>query len=1842
MKKILPIAFILISHASVLAQLYFAPRVNYTLPVSSTFVNIINGDLNKDGIQDLVVANFSGASVSVFLGLGPGTFGSPQNYTTGNGTGGIAVFDPNNDGNPDIAVTNFNSNSISVLLGNGTGTFSPHQTYGTGSGPQSPILGDYNEDGKIDIAVANYTGNTVSILLGDGAGAFTPTSSFPTGSNPQVMTADLNNDTHLDLVVQNIGGGNISVRLGTGLGTFGAAVNYTTGSEPRNCVIRDFNSDSILDVVIGNTVSNTVSILTGTGSGTLNAAVNFTTTSPSTIITNDYNADGKLDLAVANAGNNTVSIYTGNGAGTFSLYQFTTVGSNPAYMRLIILDLNNDGLFDIVTTNDGANLFGVLLGNVPTGGAGTSLKFNGSNQEAQLGTWFNHQDFTVSMWVKPGTTQVANASIIDNNHTTLRSWGFEQNASVTNQYTFGGVLVNLTANAWQHVALTRSGSTSSVYLDGCLVGSVTSAAITYDGSQSLRLANFAGGGRNWNGELDEVRMFDTNLSATQIQNSINDEIPTNTTNLIAYYRMNEGSGSFIYDGTNTHTGTLVNGPVFQPSDWSLPVPTLTNFSPSSGPVGTVVTLAGTNFSTTPANNSVTFNGTAATVTASTATSITTTVPAGATTGKISVTVNCLPVLSATDFTVTAPPTINFITRWNLATAGSGSTQLSFSTATSGSVNYTWQEISPGTATGSGSWSGATLTITGLPTGATIRLQIAPTNFQRIIINSGTDRNRLTQVEQWGTTAWTSMQRAFLNCVNLQVTATDVPNLSGVTTMSEMFRGCASLNSPSNIGSWNTSVVSDMSSLFSLASSFNQNISSWNTAAVTNMSGMFADAAAFNQDIGAWNTAAVTNMNSMFAGAVVFNRNIGAWNTAAVTNMSAMFYSAYVFNQNITGWNTAAVTNMSSMFGYARDFNQNIGTWNTSAVTNMSRMFEDAFDFNQNIGTWNTSAVTNMRGMFIDAYAFNQNIGTWNTSAVTDMQRMFDFATAFNQNIGAWNTAAVTDMSGMFADASAFNQNIGAWNLNPGVNLTGMFNRCNLNCSNYSATLIAWSTNPSTPNGRILGAIGRQYGTNAVTARTNLVGTKSWTITGDTPSGTDCGAILPPTITSFTPVFGPVGTTVTITGTNFSATPANNIVYFGATRAVVTAATATQLTVTVPIGATYQSISILVNGLLAYSSKPFLTTYAGGGIIDACSFAPKQDLAAGMFPLSIVSGDFDGDGKADMAVANYDNNVISLFRNTSSVGAISYAAKIDMTSGSNTDHISTDDLDGDGKLDLVVTDVGGASVYRNTSTGIGTISFAARINFATSSDPRHLSVDDFDKDGKPDIVVANYGAGVNTISVLRNTSSGPGNITYAPKVDFASTVRPSSVSAGDLDGDGKPDIAVVNQNSNTLSVFRNTSTGIGNISFAAKVDFTTNSNPLFVSIGDLDNDDKPELAIGYSLGSVGNVISVFRNLSSGVGNISYGSQADFTVGSVPFSVHMGDVDGDGKPDLVATSVSNGIVSVLRNTSSGIGNISFGIKVDFATNSNCQSVSITDFDGDGKPDLAATSFFGVHVLRNTIGVAPSITSFTPTNGSIGTTVTITGTNFSPTPANNTVSFFNNVNATVTSSSATSITTTVPSGATTGKISVMVGCNMAMSAADFTLTPSSTNQAPVISTTTAAAQIGGIVTIDLTGLITDADDNLDLSTLQIITQPESGALASLSGLILTIDYTGVLFSGTDHVEVEICDQAGICTQQELTITLEGEFQVFNGLSPNNDGANDKFILQYIELLPDTEKNQVTIYNRWGDIVWEGTDYNNQTVVFEGINKNGKELPSGTYFYKIEFSRGIQTKTGFLSLKR
>jgi trimeric autotransporter adhesin len=473
------------------------------------------------------------------------------------------------------------------------------------------------------------------------------------------------------------------------------------------------------------------------------------------------------------------------------------------------------------------------------------------------------------------------------------------------------------------------------------------------------------------------------------------------------------------------------------------------------------------------------------------------------------------------------------------------------------------------------------------------------------------------------------------------------------------------------------------------------------------------------------------------------------------------------------------------------------------------------------------------------------------------------------------------------------------------------------------------------------------------------------------------SLQPPTITSVSPPNAAPGTSVTITGTNFNTTSANNIVYFGATRATVSMASATTLNVTVPVSATFMPVSVTdaATSLNANSRYPFLPTYNNSAYLSGTvNFSPKVDFAVGTNPYSVAIGDLDGDGKPDVAVVNNGANSVSVFRNTSVSGTIaagSFAPKVDFATGAQPYSIAIADINGDGKPDMVTANLAAntVSVLRNTATSgsIASGSFAAKVDFATGSNPISVAVSDLNGDGKPDIAVANWASG--SMSVLRNASTGSVITTasFAAKVDFVSGTHPQSIATGDIDGDGKPDIIVANQGSTNVSVFRNTVAGgsITSTSFAPKVNFTTGTNPYSIAIGDIDGDGKLDIAVANN-GS--NTVSVFRNTAT-TGSITSSSLAlkvDYATGTTPYNVSIGDINGDGKPDLAVANSASATVSIIRNTSvsGSITSGSFAAKVDFTTGTSPRFVAIADLDGDSKPDLAVANLLSntVSIIRN----------------------------------------------------------------------------------------------------------------------------------------------------------------------------------------------------------------------------------------------------------------------------------------
>jgi surface protein len=418
--------------------------------------------------------------------------------------------------------------------------------------------------------------------------------------------------------------------------------------------------------------------------------------------------------------------------------------------------------------------------------------------------------------------------------------------------------------------------------------------------------------------------------------------------------------------------------------------------------------------------------------------------------------------------------------------------------------------------------------------------------------------RLRSVDQWGAVQWESMASAFTGAENMAYTATDVPDLSGVTDMSWMFYGAGALYG--DVGEWDVSRVTNMGNMFNHAAGFNQDLSKWDVSNVTDMCGMFYGARAFNQDISGWDVSGVVDMSFMFWEAASFNQDLSRWDVSNVTDMRGMFRGATAFNQDIGGWDVSRVTDMGSMFGGARSFNQNIGTWDVSSVSNMYGMFAraDAFNqdiggwnvsrvtdmaqmfvgadaFNQDIGTWDVSRVTNMQGMFNGAHAFNQDIGTWDVSGVTNMSRMFALASAFNQDISAWDVSNVTNMGGMFETATRFNQNLGGWDVSNVATLvdenswgtSGFLEGAQLSPTNYDALLNGWSQQ-DLASGLTLDAGTSQYTVAAQAARQSMIDSAGWIIRdeGRTAAITTTQVISADGIVSF----GETGITIAFAGT----------------------------------------------------------------------------------------------------------------------------------------------------------------------------------------------------------------------------------------------------------------------------------------------------------------------------------------------------------------------------------------------------------------------------------------------------------------------------------------------------------------------------------------------------------------------------------------------------------------------------------------------------------------------------------------------------------------------------------------
>jgi gliding motility-associated-like protein len=237
------------------------------------------------------------------------------------------------------------------------------------------------------------------------------------------------------------------------------------------------------------------------------------------------------------------------------------------------------------------------------------------------------------------------------------------------------------------------------------------------------------------------------------------------------------------------------------------------------------------------------------------------------------------------------------------------------------------------------------------------------------------------------------------------------------------------------------------------------------------------------------------------------------------------------------------------------------------------------------------------------------------------------------------------------------------------------------------------------------------------------------------------------------------------------------------------------------------------------------------------------------------------------------------------------------------------------------------------------------------------------------------------------------------------------------------------------------------------------------------------------------------------------------------------------------------------------------------------------------------------------------------------------------------------------STGATTQQISVGQTGSYSLIVrdalGCTSALSDATVVTVnpcgPTDNTRPPVIQNKTITVQVNGTTTLSLVELITDADNDLNLTSLKIFKAPASGAVAAIDGAgVLSLNYIGIQFAGDDIITIEVCDQANNCSRQDFIIKVVGDIIVYNAISPNGNDMNEVLFLEYVTILEEAKTNTVRIFNRWGEEVYSAQNYNNNTIAFKGLSTNGDVLPTGTYFYRIDFASGVPVKTGYFSLRR
>ena len=1512
-------------------------------------------DFNGDNRPDLAVANSGDDNVSVLLNTsGTGSvFGAATNYVVGDKPISILSIDLDGDGQPDLVTANENSTDLTILKGGNDGTFDLAR-------PGAVVMGNFNGDSNLDLLIANSNLNNLSLFLGDGSGAFVLDRNILTAGGPSALVAgDFDGDSKLDFAVSLANINKVSIYTGNGDGTFDSPLTKTVGTNPTALLAADLNGDSMLDLAVANHGSNSVSVLLNTtASGVLGFgnATNFGVgTAPVAIVAANFDGNTSLDLATANEGGKSVSILVNNGSGSFSTGTPIVLSGTPTNLavglfnadsdpdlvvtgfgggtgKLTILIGTADATFDLPSVTDvGTKLTSVVVGDFDgSGGIDLVVTDSGTNQVLFLpgnndGTFGAPTPFGV------GTGPVAIVSGLFNA-------GTELDLLVANQGSNNfSVLLGAGAGAFGAATNTEIAMSGTVSLLGNTPTQVTTGLLNTGTVPDLVVSGF-------NGSTGKVIVLPGNGDMTFAAPIVTDVGGTLTSVALGDFNNDGKTDVAVSDADNDNVHVLLGI-----GDGTLG--SATAFDVGTNPIA----LFAGNFNSGTALDLITINGGSAnlflllgkndgTFAAAADTSLTITVPLGFTPTALAVGSLNPGTDALTDLAV-----VGFLGSSGRLGIVLGNATGSLSAPLVTTVGTRLSDVVIGQfdlgntpdllATDSSAASVRVLLGNGDGTFATGSVVPVGGNPQAIVTGSfNSNADSLVDfavVNPGANTFSVALARnssglpdgQFTGGKSFTIFPVSKGSIGGMISQVTIVTDTDGYTVTTGRGGDNPGVKSAAGGSIT---GFTQQAGSGDVRILTGAAGTSSAGIAANG-------GSITQM--LLIGTGAYDVGTGRGGFGVGTGGNGGIINGLTINNTVGGSTPGNISVHSGNGGNGQLGFSGIGGLVTKLTVNGAKDVA-VTSGNGGNGLLGGGAGGGLTGLNITGVD-NVNLASGDGGLGVGSQTISGDAGSVTINANGGNGGDI--QKGTIVSSSG-NVTLTAGNGGYGINTAGKGGKIeNITISSAQVTTVTagdGGSNDGFSQAASLGGNGGSVNSLNVLTALDLVATA-----GSGGSATGAGGFAG-SINGVTAVVtsGMHSELSGGTGASGSIPTAGGSV----TNAQITGDFLEILGGNGGIGTLIQPASILaadLNGdgridlVTSNGSSGTLTILFGGGngtFSNIRALGLQTDASATTTPdaIAAVSGDFNGDGLADLVSANSNTNNLSIFLGT---GNGKFATPVNIGLGNSPTALLSADLNADGFLDLAAATSNSGNTINNVTVLYGD----GQGGFNATATPSAFVADDVTGDGKVDLLVAN----TNLNNVLLFKGNGDGTFSY--QSGFAVGKGPSAIVTGDFNGDSRIDVAVANATDNTVSVAVQNNDG----TFAAPVTLAVGTTPSALVAGDFNADTKQDLAAANS-GS--DNVSVLLNTTATGGPLVFSPATNVAVGDKPIGLVAGDLNGGGI-DLVALNETSTDLTVLLNNGSGVFTAS--PVIDLEADVTPTNLAIGHFIIGDNLNLVVTGFTGI---------------------------------------------------------------------------------------------------------------------------------------------------------------------------------------------------------------------------------------------------------------------------------------------